>query len=297
MSITQLGLYGLLADFVYHRDAKLDQALKGDVTASTLPEGTTFEVKQYDPLGSGLTKTGDGFYYNPATGFVGVIAKVDGQTYVVFRGTDAAAATTTQVISSIVGLSTTIDNKDIAQDIGLGNPGGVVSGVLSINAAQTQADDAIALTKLAIANVGKDNVTAIGQSLGGGLAAVVSVLLDIKAKTIDEAPFKGWIFQTGVWKTAIEKFNSIHTNSPIYVSNDFYSFSETGKYLELQRNYGSLGNTAVIDEIKITVDDLANTYRQRISSSNIEAYRILGEALSNYGGGAADGGGNGLTVI
>jgi hypothetical protein len=124
--LTQLQYAAALAEMVYRRSQD-DQRLDITQTGGTIPgEDVSLTDANKQPLfpPSLTLDPGTGYYYDDSTGFVGrVVRNPDGTIYVVFRGTDS-------------GLT------DFAQanfPLGFGTFG------------PTQLDDAIALTKAAIA--------------------------------------------------------------------------------------------------------------------------------------------------
>jgi len=126
-----------------------------------------------------------GYYYNDTTGFVGRVVEANGKIFVVFRGTDLAGSLS-DIVSAKLGFQKTpgvVDIKDYDYAniaLGWGTTG------------TSQLNDALALTRAAEAvaqQTGKQVVVA-GQSLGGGLAGLVSVIEGIKGYGIAPAPFQ-----------------------------------------------------------------------------------------------------------
>ena len=172
-ALSDLQVASALAEMVYRRDPQ-DQAidLPNIADASDLPG-----VVVSPPL-----KRVGNFFYDDATGFVGRVVQANGQVYVVFRGTDAAVLSLSTMIAAVAHLNdpSVIDANDINKaDIPLGQ------GTMSA----TQFDDALALTRAAQQAAGSRPVVVVGQSLGAGLAGLVSAALDLKSYLFDPAPF------------------------------------------------------------------------------------------------------------
>jgi hypothetical protein len=140
MSLTQLQLQigAALAEQVYNRNSN-----DGPISLDQLGVQSVLNLTQPP----GLTPPNDGFYYSPR-GFVGEVV-TDGTTvYVVIRGTDLSANFLDGVRAALgSGLNQyappdstgQIDLGDVANDALLGDG----------TAAQTQLDDALALTQAA----------------------------------------------------------------------------------------------------------------------------------------------------
>jgi hypothetical protein len=136
-TLSDLEVAAALAELIYRRNSKdlpVTLGPLGDIVGKNDPD----IVK---PLS--LTKN-DGFYYDDAIGFVGQVVDANDKIFVVFRGTDFEGGLT--------GVDFTDGNVPLAL------------GTFD----NTQLDDAIALTKAAMAT-GK-TVIVTGHSLGGGLA-------------------------------------------------------------------------------------------------------------------------------
>lgn len=116
----------------------------------------------------------------PDNGFVARIVEKDGQYTVVFRGSDLSGGGW-DLIQSVVDPQWTpeSDGYDWRDNIRLG------LGDWS----RTQFDDALALTQALIDEVGAANVTVTGQSLGGGLAGLVSAVTGVDGYAFAPAPF------------------------------------------------------------------------------------------------------------
>jgi hypothetical protein len=159
-TLEDLEVAAALAEEIYRRNAKDQPIQLGDI-ANSKDDSDVVRPPS-------LTKDPSGFYYDDATGFVGQVVDANGKIFVVFRGTD-------------LGSLTDFDSGDIDAD------GSLAAGTT----ARSQLDDALALTRAAIAAAGGDasKVVVTGQSLGGGLAGLVSGLLNVKSYLFDPAPF------------------------------------------------------------------------------------------------------------
>ena len=138
--------------------------------------------------GTGLVPTGDGWYYDNSTGFVGRVVSDGNTTYVVIRGTDFSggfpdlAQDVTANYFPSLGLTPTgkVDLNDFFlgnQPLGIGTTG------------KTQLNDALALAQAAQASAGQQPIVVTGQSLGGGLAGLVAAMTGLKGVLIAPAPF------------------------------------------------------------------------------------------------------------
>jgi hypothetical protein len=177
-----------LAEMVYRRDPR-DQAPElggGGI------EGVDLDIP-VEP--SGLTLV-DGYYYDDDTGFVARVVVNDktDTVFVVFRGTDLGDALalnldTKDWVDANIPLAVGSDSSFIPslQDGGQGTSD--VTFEDSGAKAVTQFDDALRLTLAAQAAAGGRKVVVVGQSLGGGLAGLVSATLGLKAYMIAPAPY------------------------------------------------------------------------------------------------------------
>ena len=198
--LTQTQIAAALIENIYRRSQQ-DQPIEIN---NPLIGGRDVDLGLSPP--QGLSKLDDsGYWYNNSTGFVGRVVEVGGTVYVVFRGTDIGTDT-----SRIGGLFEFVASGGTAGQaggydildwtranlpLGLGIvsrtmlDGGTREPQLQSGAAVTQLDDAVALMKAAEAAAAGRPVVVAGQSLGGGLAGLVSALFGRPAYLFDPAPF------------------------------------------------------------------------------------------------------------
>jgi hypothetical protein len=221
--------YAALADEVYRKSRSLDQGfLAGQATPgdplSPGPKdiiGGAFQAyhvasNAQSNLGNGLLRDPDGFYYSDSairggnqTGFVGRILQDEaGNFIVVYRGSDAGdfsfrGALVPATLSYLGGGAVVNTGATSGRDISPGKPGKIDQGDINSNfllsqgrlattdSARSQIDDALALASeaLRLANGDVSRVHVVGQSLGGGLAGVVSAALGVEGYLFDAAPF------------------------------------------------------------------------------------------------------------
>ncbi len=191
MTVTQptgTALYAALSEQVYNRDGT-DQAFTDqDLFGSGNAGFSGVDV-------AGLIKTDDGYYYNKDTsdpgdlgnGFAARVVK-QGEKYIItFRGTDLAG----ELIDIAAGQlgwtdetpgTSVVDNRDFDTNFALG------AGEFG----PTQLDDALRLVDAILAQegVGPEDVVVTGQSLGGGLAGLVTALRGVEGHAFAPAPFK-----------------------------------------------------------------------------------------------------------
>ena len=187
-ALSELALYAALSEQVYRRayvDKHADQplAVDGDGSpeeqvANAIPGQTLIDPKGLNHAGDQLTQGrflfDNNYIYDVSNGFVAMVTQGADESYTVtFRGTDAGDASFWTLASATVfGVSTPVklDQLDWNTNLLLGQGDGLDN---------SQAQDAINLTKAVIANANGASVTVIGQSLGGGLAGIVSSVLGI----------------------------------------------------------------------------------------------------------------------
>lgn len=185
-----------LADFIYAR-ASADQALTladinrqlsanltivTDAVVNAFPDAA---AAYSQALSDGMVQSANNFFYSN-TGFVGAIVQEGDKYTIVLRGSDGGSTmTTTDLQNALLNGDSgdgQIDGPDWHQNVLMGR------GYL---AERTQADDALALAKIAIELAGGDlsKVSVVGQSLGGGLAGIVTAVYGIEGIGIAPAPF------------------------------------------------------------------------------------------------------------
>jgi len=182
MSLTELETAAALAEEGYRRDPKDQQLADQGVNGAN---GIGVGGVQLSPTvlsGTNLKSGGDAFYYDDTTGFAGRVVTSGNTVFVVFRGTDMAGGLDDLLDAELGwGASDKVDLRDLPfgnQALGFGTSG------------QSQFNDALALTQAAQASFPGLNVVVVGQSLGGGLAGLVSATLGLKSYLIDPAPFQ-----------------------------------------------------------------------------------------------------------
>lgn len=268
--LTQIQLVAALSEQVYNRNASDDPITLRDlgVTPLALPNLSSFGTFQSN--GS----AGSTLYYT-SHGFVGEVVQTDSTVYVVFRGTDisgsfpsgfnaALSAGLNQTASDPSGMN---DLGDLSNDILLGQGTGQ----------QTQLDDALALTQAAKANAGGKQVVVVGQSLGGGLAGLVSAIADVPAIAIDPAPFQNQL------SVAADEaaFSQMGFNQPALfpdgVSSDFFSNSDDNQRRILEANgYSDVDIDQYFTLAQAKFGELFANLQ-----SNLTAYSVTGEILSS----------------
>lgn len=187
-NLNELNKSAILADHVYRRPIT-----DGEVSLTNIGL-VQFQLDETINELNDVFNFNDGFAYS-GRGFVGEIVQ-DGvgpneKYYVVFRGTDSNEAFTTGFTKALGGLrdqfaedeSRNSDIGDFVNNVNLGKG----------RHHNTQLDDAMALARYALnqlAGGDPSKIVVVGQSLGGGLAGVVSALLDVKGYAFAPAPFQ-----------------------------------------------------------------------------------------------------------
>jgi hypothetical protein len=242
--LSGLTLYSALSEQVYRRSYRRDAAdqpliipgdggsdnLTADISISgwslVVPTVLNIQNDGQSSLPSQFTISGN-YIYDIATGFVAMVATDGNGNYVVtFRGTDAGDFKSSTLIAGALNYLTgggtapppanEIDDNDLTQNFLMG------SG-LALN--QSQAQDAIDLTKAVIALAGNaNNVTVTGQSLGGGLAGIVSSVLGVKGYGFDSAPF----YKQAFTSAAVEAVEDAVANDTILQAFLNGNSTETG---------------------------------------------------------------------
>ncbi|WP_316179578.1 calcium-binding protein [Bradyrhizobium sp. SZCCHNRI1009] len=175
MSLNELQTAAALAEQVYRRAAGDQQLSDADIQVSGVTGLRAANI--YEDGNSA-------FYYDDTTGFAGrvVVNNTDDTVYVVFRGTDMAGSLKDLAVAKAgFERSSSIDLRDF-------NYGNFVLG--RGTSSRTQFDDALALAQAAEAVAAGRKVVVVGQSLGGGLAGLVSATLGLPAYLIAPAPFQ-----------------------------------------------------------------------------------------------------------
>lgn len=187
-NLNELNKSAILADHVYRRPVTDGEISLESAGLSQLQLNATISEL------SSVFNFNSGFAYS-GRGFVGeIVREGSGQNekfYVVFRGTDSNEAFMTGFTKALGGLrdqfaedeSRNSDIGDFVNNVNLGKG----------RHHNTQLDDAMALARYALnqlAGGDPSKIVVVGQSLGGGLAGVVSALLDVKGYAFAPAPFQ-----------------------------------------------------------------------------------------------------------
>ncbi|MDQ7251718.1 putative Ig domain-containing protein, partial [Dongia sedimenti] len=278
-----------LAELIYARDPR-DQGM----TVADIRRLSGVQTLADDAISVGATLGGtlkfvpksgnnnNNFYYAD-NGFVGAVYQSGSTYYVVLRGSDAGANAGAAEIPWDLATDAPypsgpdrVDHADWFTDSILGNPRiGILNGV-DVYTTETQADDAIALTQAAIkaatdAGGSKNDVVVIGQSLGAGLAGLVSGFLDVKGYAFAAAPFDKY-FHTLAQKTAAHELGIPDG----LVTNRFRS--------EYGGNYDAIARymtQTTADAYDRRVADLEQKYNNQVIN-NLRINTVTGEMLSWY---------------
>jgi VCBS repeat-containing protein len=214
----------------------------------------------------GLTFGEDNFVYNKSTGFTAAIVTDENGVYtIVYRGTDAATSDVTKIAAAAANLINSngdVDALDVQQDISLGSDTILTS---------SQAIDALNVVKMLMANsVELSNIRAVGQSLGGGLAGLVSAVYGVKATLLDPAPFAAHISALATQATLAivrEGGRPLQLNSTNY--KDIFK--------EIAARPGD--NTSLLNEFSSTYENFRNSYTLNVSSHS-DTYLVRDELLT-----------------
>lgn len=288
-SLAGIQLAAALAEEIYRRGTGDDPiSISSDLGASAINHGILPGLELVS------TSSGDQYYYS-SKGFVGRVVEKDGTVYVVFRGTDAVESFATGVrradsngaLSDIEILDQTgmSDFGDWATNVHLGAYG-AISG--------TQLDDALLLTRAAkqyALDQGLE-VKVVGQSLGGGLAGLVSAIEDVEGYAIAPAPFKTQLSVEATIKTlsqyGITRQDILGWQTFIYIGaggseyiSPLQGLRDGGPALqEILRLNMPQWSESQIDNILAMRDDQIVLLNAR-TFNNLEVHTIDGEILSS----------------
>src|SRR6266702_973801 len=267
-ALTQLQLAAALAEEIYRRNASDNPIKLSDLGAQAVDVVT--------PAGFSTDSSVDGLTYYTSRGFVGQVVLKGDTLYVVFRGSDSAtsffnsfyqaASNSFSQTASDGGHQT--DLGDFANNVLLGRG----------TTQQTQLDDALALTRAAEARaaaLGKQ-VVVVGQSLGGGLAGLVSATEGLVGYSIDPAPFQNQLFYAAQ-KLAFAQsaFGTLLIGEGF--NADFLSNSQDNQRKILQANGKS---DAAISNYFALTNATWGTYKQNLQNK-LRVYSVTGEVLSS----------------
>jgi hypothetical protein len=199
--LTDLLLASALCEEIYRRDTR-EQSLGQSLTPDYKPDGfqsfVSGVVEAVVVRGgiTGLSEDNRYYYYNDATGFVGRVVEANGKIFVVLRGTDLSSEFSDALSAMFADTpapvnpagDNTVDNADWYQHYQMGHA----------TLEPSQLDDALKLLDAAKGIADGREIIVTGQSLGGGLAALVtaissadlSVATEVKGITVAQAPFQ-----------------------------------------------------------------------------------------------------------
>jgi hypothetical protein len=190
-------LAAALCEEIYRR-APGEQSLGESTTLLYHKEGfASFyddPITPKEPTIVGLTNK-ESYYYNDDTGFVGRIVEANGKIFVVLRGSDLSAEFTDAIRAMFASDPAQADSKGGTVDTyDWYNNRQMGKGTL----APSQIDDALALLAAAKEIAGNQEIKVTGQSLGGGLAALVTAINNadtsqtkkVSGITVAQAPFE-----------------------------------------------------------------------------------------------------------
>jgi Ca2+-binding RTX toxin-like protein len=265
--LSGIQLAAALAEQIYHRNTTDDPITLGQLGLGTVDLGKVSGLTSDDSV-DGTT------YYSPR-GFVGEVVETSDTVYVVFRGTDISgsflsgfqAAESAGLNQNAVDPSGVNDLGDISNDILLGQGTGQ----------QTQLDDALALTRAAEANAGGKKVVVVGQSLGGGLAGLVSAIENVPAIAIDPAPFQNQLSIAADESAFAQMGFAQPALFPDGTSEDFFSNSPDNQRKILEANGV---DDSTIDQYFAVAAAKFGTFLANLQN-NLHAYSVTGEILSS----------------
>jgi hypothetical protein len=264
--LTGIQLAAALAEHVYRRGIDDNPITLSDLQVTAAP---------VDGDVAGLTPSSSAeqtFYYS-SRGFVGEVVKKDGVFYVVIRGTDSSENFSDGLRK--VGLS---KNQTLVDTEHKSDLGDWVNNILLGfgTEVQTQLDDALALTRAVEAQAGGAQVVVVGQSLGGGLAGLVSAIEGIKGYAIAPAPFKAQL-SIEAQKYAVQQGNLTHLDLPIDIGTSFYGNSSQNIIKILTFNgYTQAQIDRYFTDYSVKLSDLTTSIQ-----TNLEIHTIQGEVLSD----------------
>ena len=232
------------------------------------------------------------YFYYANDGFVASVVKdeVADKYVVVFRGTDSAASITTALLVGVLQatnllnalpswlhakLQAVTDENDVETNtlLGYGSSGPNIgtSGIQGPG----QLGDALALTQAVIAAAGGDasKVTVVGQSLGGGIAGLVSAFLNVKSYLFDPAPFDNQI----LWQSYVDAKAVVDALFPA-IASDNVTLSPGSLWHAPGANVKDPNSVAIFQQAQA---DIYANYEQQLNQ-NATAYLIRGEMISAH---------------
>jgi len=288
-NLVGIQLAAALSEAVYRRGYDdLPISLSDDLNLDTLDFGNLLPV----PSGIATTTDTEGtrFYYSPR-GFCAMVVEKNGQYWITFRGTDSAESFASGAAESLGQPQMAVDPDrltDIGDWVNNRNLGFGTS-------AQSQLDDALALTQAVINNLAdgdRSKVVVAGQSLGGGLASLVSAVENVKAYAIAPAPFKDQLdveatfaalAQVGITRTAAEALPTEVQNGLITRDE---AFESGGSVLDVYLQYATSLSATQRSQVISAHTSIRATYDTRLQT-NLEVHKLTGEVLNDGIGGNA----------
>ena len=267
-SLGEIQLSAALSEYIYRRDDK-DQSI------------TYTDLKLQFVAFSDLSLPNDGSaYYNNQNGFVGSVFEDQTRIFVVFRGTDIAGSIPGLVSAKLGwGPNTTPSApNDVAYDLG------DASTNLSLGLGtfdRTQLDDALALTQAALDKANGKQVIVTGQSLGGGLASLVSGIKNAELISKNMTPVEVYAFDPAPFAIQLlyQAYANTAATAQISLPSTFL-LTDVGQqkdYLISRYQF----DDAQADKFITDVYSLYATFRNSVDKY-LNIYRVEGEALS-YG--------------
>ena len=180
MTLTNQQIAAALCEQVYRRSGTEQQLSNSDIGVVKTEFATS------------LFTENDGYYYNNNSGFVGRIVEANGTVFVVFRGSDLAGTFMEDGLQAMFTTPTPPGQPTVADAYDWNDNYYLGTGTTQ----RTQLDDALALLELAKQNFPTSQIIVTGQSLGGGLASLVTAIHNarnpvdmVKGYAIAAAPF------------------------------------------------------------------------------------------------------------
>lgn len=292
-ALTDLQMAAALCEQVYRR-SDLDQqlgVLPQQAPPGALPEGFGgSDIIAHSSNINGFDNE-NGFYYNDDTGFVGRIIEANGKVFLVLRGSDLSGSWS--AVPGSLGVTLDLDYADSFDwsnntDLGLGTTG------------YSQLDDALKLLEEAknLASARGAEVVVAGQSLGGGLAGLITAIANfrdvthpIKGYAIAAAPFKAQLWVEAAFQALSELDPDLYSRENVrqwllsgsgYVTLDdaFRATDGNGFELIVQSNIGFLTQQD-LDDLAIRRNVIYSEFLS-FQEAQLAIHGIDGEALVHW---------------